>query len=354
MNNKKTKLSKKLKIFISITFIIITIIAFLFLLKKLMDDAILTPDSPAPMNEIEDEPENTEDPKDLEAPEDVENSEDPKNSKAPEENSENPEDPEESQTLESYINPTGMTAQTRINTPEAYKRIDASSGSFLEFTRNLEVKEDGSPVLLFDGNEKRNQSAQVAVYSFDIGSSDLQQCADSIMRVYSEYYWEKQAYESIEFHLTNGFLMDYVSWRNGKRIQVDGNNVSWVNSASYDDSYESFRNYLTHVMMYAGTLSLEKESSAIEIEDLRVGDMIIKGGSPGHCVLLVDEARNEEGDSCYLLAQGYMPAQDFHILKNPQKGDCPWYFEEDLKGSIQTPEYPFDESDIKRWNNGFD
>lgn len=338
MNNRKRKYSKKLKIFIPITFFIIIIIGILAVIE---DDATLIPDSSAPVNESED---GSEDPENSEELESIENPEDP----------EETEETEEPQISESYINPTGMTAQTRINTPEAYSRVEAESGSFLEFTRNLEVKEDGSPVLLFNGKEKRNQSAQVAVYAFDIGSSDLQQCADSIMRVYSEYYWEKQAYESIEFHLTNGFLMDYESWRNGKRIQVDGNNVSWVSSASYDDSYESFRSYLTHVMMYAGTLSLEKESSAIEIKDLKPGDMIIKGGSPGHCVLIVDEAQNEEGDSCYLLAQGYMPAQDFHILRNPKKGNCPWYFEEDLKGSIQTPEYPFDENDIKRWNNGFD
>lgn len=333
MKNNKKKPTQIIHILI----IGILVLIILVFIKKIMDDAILIPDSPAPLNETEDE---SEDPEELE-----------ENSEEPEENS---EEAEETKTPVSYINPEGMTAQTRINTPEAYSRIEAASGSFLEFTRNLELKEDGSPVLLYDGNEKRNQTAQVAVYAFDIGSSDLQQCADSIMRVYSEYYWEKQAYENIEFHLTNGFLMDYINWRDGKRIQVEGNNVSWVNSASYDDSYENFRKYLTHVMIYAGTLSLDNESSSIEIEDLKAGDMIIKGGSPGHCVLIVDEAENEDGDSCYLLAQGYMPAQEFHILRNPKRGDCPWYFEEDLRGTIQTPEYPFDENEIKRWNNGFD
>lgn len=337
MNNKNIKL---------VLIISLIVIVALFLTRKLIDDAILIPDSPAPVNESEERKEESEDSKSQENFENLEKLEEIEETEKTEE--------VEPQILESYIDPAGMIGQSRINTPETYSRIDAESGSFLEFVRSLDVKEDGSPVLLYDGSEKRNQSAQVAVYTFDIGNSDLQQCADSIMRVYSEYYWEKEAYESIEFHLTNGFLMDYTSWRDGKRIQVDGNNVSWVNSASYDDSYENFRNYLTQVMIYAGTLSLDKESTTIGIEDLRAGDMILKGGSPGHCVLIVDEAQNDKGDSCYLLAQGYMPAQDFHILKNPRKGDCPWYFEEDLKGSIQTPEYPFNENDLKRWNNGFD
>lgn len=82
--------------------------------------------------------------------------------------------------------------------------------------------------------------------------------------------------------------------------------------------------------------------------------MLLIGGSPGHCVLVVDLAQDENGDTCYLLAQGYMPAQDFHVLKNPNKEDCPWYFKEDLSGNIRTPEYGFTESDIKRWNNGLE
>lgn len=253
-----------------------------------------------------------------------------------------------------YINPGGTSLETRINPPEGYKRTSADQGSFLEFTRSLELKEDGSPVLLYNGKKKKIQSAQVAIFSFDVGAKDLQQCADSIIRVYSEYYWSRDQYESIQFHLTNGFLMDYESWRDGKGIKLEGNDVYWEDIRDYDDSYENFRNYLTSVMIYAGTLSLNEESSVITLKDFKAGDMLLKGGSPGHCVLVVDTAQDKNGDLCYLLAQGYMPAQDFHVLKNPQKGDNPWYFAEDLKGMIETPEYEFDESHIKRWNNGFD
>lgn len=253
-----------------------------------------------------------------------------------------------------YINPEGKTLETRINSPEGYKRINTDQGSFLDFTRNLELKKDGSPVLLYNGNLKGNQNAQVAVFTLDVGDGDLQQCADSVIRVYAEYYWSIGDYKSIRFHLTNGFLMDYESWRDGKRIKVDGNSVYWVDSANYDDSYENFRNYLTNVMIYAGTLSLDEESTTIEVNDLTAGDMILKGGSPGHCVLVVDVAQDENDKTCYLLAQGYMPAQEFHVLKNPNTEDCPWYFKEDLTGTIQTPEYSFDESNIQRWKDGFD
>lgn len=252
-----------------------------------------------------------------------------------------------------YINPQGNTLESRILPPEGYVRAEAKEDSFVTFLRKQELKPHGSPVLLYNGREKGNQTAQAAVFAMDVGNSDLQQCADSIIRVYGEYYWSIGAYDKIGFHLTNGFYMDYLKWRNGSRIHVEGNQVSWVKSKSYDDSYESFRQYLKNVMVYAGTLSLEGESTGIEVKELQVGDMLIRGGSPGHCVLVVDIAENETGERCYLLAQGYMPAQEFHILNNPSSEDNPWYYGEDFKETIRTPEYTFYEENIKRWGEGF-
>lgn len=252
-----------------------------------------------------------------------------------------------------YINPEGNTLESRILPPEGYVRSEAKEDSFVTFLRKQELKPNGSPVLLYNGMEKGNQTAQAAVFAMDVGNSDLQQCADSIIRVYGEYFWSIGAYDKIGFHLTNGFYMDYPNWRNGSRIHVEGNQVRWIKSKSYDDSYESFRQYLKNVMVYAGTLSLEGESTGIEVNEIQVGDMLIRGGSPGHCILVVDIAENEIGEKCYLLAQGYMPAQEFHILNNPSTEKCPWYYAEDFNETIRTPEYTFYKENIKRWGEGF-
>ena len=50
---------------------------------------------------------------------------------------------------------------------------------------------------------------------------------------------------------------------------MDGNQVSWVKKASYDDSYETFLLYMKYVMMYAGTLSLDNECTAIDISRIK-------------------------------------------------------------------------------------
>lgn len=247
------------------------------------------------------------------------------------------------------LQPEGMTLEGRVTVPKGYTRIPAETGSFLEFMRNYAMKPDGSPVLLYDRTEKYNQSAQFAVLDMPVFDSDLQQCADSIMRAYAEYFRSIDAHDKIAFHLTNGFLMDYPTWRSGKRLSVDGNKVKWVSKASYDESEEAFYLYLNYVMMYAGTLSLDEESTPIEIGQLQAGDMFLKGGSPGHCVMVADMAKDSDGNVCFLLAQGYMPAQDFHILKNPLHETDPWYYVSELEYPLVTPEYVFPVGSLKRW-----
>ncbi len=248
-----------------------------------------------------------------------------------------------------YIHPEGRTLDARISVPEGYSRVDSRADEITGFIRTISLKEDGSSVLKFDGAPINDQDNHVAVFDIDIGERDLQQCADSIMRVYAEYFWSLGEHDKIAFHLTNGFYMNYTKWRDGYRIRVDGNDVTWSKSSSYDDSYETFDKYMEMVFAYAGTLSLTAESDTISLEELLPGDMLLMGGSPGHCVLVVDMAYDEDGNRCFLLAQGYMPAQDFHVLTNPLHPDDPWYYEAEMDYPIRTPSWTFEEGSLRRW-----
>lgn len=246
-----------------------------------------------------------------------------------------------------YINEAGMTMESRINTPQGYSRVQGEEGSLTSFLRNYPLLEYGAPVLLYDGSKKGRQNDHVSVFDLPIEEYDLQQCADSIMRVYAEYYWSTGQYDRIAFHFVDGFLAEYTKWRDGYRISVDGNNVSWVHSKSYDDSYECFVNYMKIVFSYAGTLSMNEEATETSLDKLKVGDIFIKGGSPGHVVMVVDMCENEAGEKAFLLAQGYMPAQQFHILKNDRHEDDPWYYEHEVEYPFDTPEYTFGEGSLK-------
>lgn len=249
---------------------------------------------------------------------------------------------------ESLIDHKGKTLKTRIKPPKGYTRTEEEEGSLAVFLREYSLKEDGSQVLLYDGRKKKNQNAHVAVFCLPIEKEDLQQCADSVMRVYGEYFWKTEQYEKISFQFVDGFQADYVKWRDGYRIQTGDNGTHWTKSAEYDDSYETFVKYMRMVFAYSSTLSMEEESKEISLSEIEPGDVFLTGGSPGHVVMVVDLCENEKGQKAFLLAQGYMPAQEFHLLKNPSHEEDPWYYEDEIDYPFLTPEYTFQKGTLKR------
>ncbi len=247
------------------------------------------------------------------------------------------------------VNPQGTSLETRFSAPEGFARISLEAGSFGAFVRSYPLKEDGAPVLLHNGRKKNYQSFHAAVFALPIENTDLQQCADSVMRMYAEYYWSRGAQAQIAFHFTNGFLCDYAKWRDGYRVKVKGNEAKWHKDAKYDDSYETFVKYLRQVFNYAGTLSMATyETKPVDLADMTIGDVIIKGGSPGHVVMVVDVCENADGQRAWLLAQGYMPAQEFHVIRNPLHDADPWYYESEITFPLKTAEYTFADADMVR------
>ena len=118
-----------------------------------------------------------------------------------------------------------------------------------------------------------------------------------------------------------------------------------------DDGYASFKRYMIQVFAYAGTASLEKELKPVKTgTGVEIGDVFIKGGFPGHAVLVADVVRSPAtGETRFLLIQSFIPAQDMHVLKQPGAGTVsPWY-SAPADGALQTPEWPFPPGSHRRW-----
>ncbi len=242
------------------------------------------------------------------------------------------------------------TIQQRFQLPQGFVREEESKTSFDYFLRNLPLKPLGSNVLYFDGTTKPNRNVYEAVVDLPIGKQDLHQCADAVMRLRADYFYSQKQYDKIHFNFTNGFRADFSKWAAGYRIAIKGNKTSWIKTAKPSDSYETYWKYLEKVFMYAGTASLEKELKPINALDIKIGDVFIKGGFPGHAVIVVDMALNPKNNQkIMLLAQSYMPAQEIQILKNPNNSSLsPWYAV-DFGTSLQTPEWTFSSSQLKRF-----
>ncbi len=231
--------------------------------------------------------------------------------------------------------------------PAGFVRQAVQPDSFAAWLRGLPLKPDGAKVMLYSGAEKARQDVHAGVIDIDVGSRDLQQCADAVMRLRAEWLFAARKHDDIAFTVTEGGRVPFSRWAYGERPNASGK--TWKRIAKLDRSYWNFRKYMDFIYSYAGTASLEKELVSVEPRDLAIGDVFIKGGFPGHAVLVADVAVNVTTSAKrFLLIQSYMPAQDMHVLKNLANGDgSPWYAMP--VGDLVTPEWTFAAGSLKRW-----
>ncbi len=239
-----------------------------------------------------------------------------------------------------------------LPTPEGYEPISTEQGSYAYYFQNLPLKPKGSQIKYFDGRVKSYFMDYTAVLDLPIGDKDLHQCADAVMRLRADYFWNNKQFDKIHFNFTNGMRVEYTNWMKGQRIKVNGNNTSWYQKKIASNTEKDYWEYLEQIWMYAGTLSLSKELSARNIEDVEIGDVFIQGGTPGHAITVINIAEhNSNGNRLILLAQSYMPAQEIHILTNPNDTHLsPWYSIKDLD-QLSTPEWTFSTDDLMYFKN---
>ena len=240
-----------------------------------------------------------------------------------------------------------------IPPPPEFRRAITADNGFAEWLRHLPLKTAGTPVRLYDGRHKPNQTVHFRVIDIDIGTADLQQCADAVIRFRAECLFGHRRFEDIHFNFTSGDACRFDLWASGYRPAVSGQKVVWQKEAAPDSGYASFRKYLDQVFTFAGSYSLMQELNRVQnIDAIEIGDIFIRGGFPGHAVLVVDMAIHPvSGQKAVLLAQSYMPAQDIHILTNPvDTSNNPWY-PIGQTDSLLTPEWTFSRTDLMRFED---
>lgn len=263
-----------------------------------------------------------------------------------------PDSKKDSTTIESSteeFNSEGTTIEKRYNVPNGFERINADSTSFAHYLRNLPLKLADELVTYYDGGKKPQGSVYRSVVDLPIGTRNLHQCADAVMRFRAEYLWRTGQHNDIHFNFTNGFRVDYSKWLAGNRMIVSGNKTYWSPGAARSNTYSTFWKYMELIFNYAGTLSLDRELPSRDFSDMQIGDVLIQGGSPGHAVIVVDMCENKTtGEKRYMLAQSYMPAQETQVLINPEKPETSWY-SLNTSGTIYTPEWTFYKDDLKHF-----
>ena len=239
----------------------------------------------------------------------------------------------------------------RIAAPAGFVRPPVRPGSFADWLRHLPLEPRGTPVRLHDGRLKPEQNNHAAVVALDIGKRDLQQCADAVMRLRAEYLYSLGRYKAIAFNFTSGDRAAFARWAGGWRPRIRGKRVRWVRNGRAGTDHRNFRDYLNIVFTYAGSYSLSRELKPVaEPGRLRIGDVFIEGGFPGHAVIVVDLAvEPKTGRKAFLLAQSYMPAQSLHIVKNPENSRLGAWYELPPGARLVTPDWTFRARHLRRF-----
>lgn len=239
----------------------------------------------------------------------------------------------------------------RFAPPAGCQRVAVAPGSFGHWLRYLPLLPAGTPVKLYNGQLKDPQNVHAAVLNIDAGTRDLQQCADAVIRLRAEYQFTQNPAQ-VHFQLTSGHDIRFEDWYSGQGFRVSGNDVLPATRPVEKPTHAVFRRYLDQIFMYAGTLSLSRELTPVSLAEVQPGDVLIRGGSPGHAVLVLDVAEHSATGRRYvLLAQSYMPAQQMHVLRNVwgEAALGAWFAVNPQEARFSTPEWTFAREDLKRF-----
>lgn len=229
-------------------------------------------------------------------------------------------------------NPAGRKTIGEIAPPMGFRRVEAEPGSFGAFIREFPLQGRGSHMKYYDGSMAYGQYFGYAVLDLPM-ISNMEQCADAVMRMRAEYFWKDGQYERIHFH------------------SVDGKDMRYGGGADR----ASFEQYLRKVYGSANTTSLRRYLKKKDFEDVAPGDVLVYEAPSdiryGHAVLIADVAVNPRtGKKALLLAQSSTPALTMHIIRDmlhPVKS--PWIIVEDSDKDIFVSGIRFQKADLRGW-----
>ncbi len=192
-----------------------------------------------------------------------------------------------------------------LATPRGWARVTAGGDSFGAWLRGLPLK-SSNVILSHRGEAIRNPMYDVlAVVDMPLlFRGDLEQCADFCMRFWAEYHKKRE-------RLNDLYLFEY----SGRKVR-------------FRSSGRSYRAFLQRAFSYSNSHSLKKGCVEVAENDAKPGDMIVQNerGGIGHVSMIVDECRDAKGNRLYLIGFGFMPAQEFHIERAPDRyGKGGWF-----------------------------
>lgn len=230
-------------------------------------------------------------------------------------------------------NPGNRKTIGGIRPPVGYERVEVDNDSFGAFIRAFPLKKRGSHMYYYDGQLALMQYWGYAVLDLPMLSNN-EQCADAVMRIYSEYLWNKRKPNDVHF------------------LNYSGKDERYTGSK---EDRKAFEKYLRHIFDVSNTGTIRKQLKKKAWKDIAPGDVLVypaaNNHSSGHAVLVADVAVNARtGKKAIMLAQSSTPALTMHIIRDflhPAKS--PWLIIDDKTSDIFISGISFNAEDLRTW-----
>jgi hypothetical protein len=199
-----------------------------------------------------------------------------------------------------------------------YTVFAGEAESWTEWLRLLPLAAPGTPVRNYRGEivVPGDDEHLAAVVAIDVGTQNIQQSGDVILRLHAEWRW-----------WVNDLRMLYLSdakvelplqkWVAGERLVASEGKPTWVRQAEPKPKldYADFRAYLDSVFTWSDGQALLAESVPLAPESLEPGAFFLHEGHPAQVLIVLDVATSQDGKRAMLLAQAQSPGESLHVIR---------------------------------------
>jgi len=239
-----------------------------------------------------------------------------------------------------YINPSGMTVETRFKLPEGYVRIPAAGNSYAYFLRNLSMFPDGAAFEI-----EPPEGPYAGILNMRVLDT-IRQDIHLGVRLRAEYLFQRKLYDRIAFTIITEKI-PYVPFVKGLQLTIQGKS-HFTKPPADIHRYSTFSRYLSFIFRHSDVTTILSDMRLVSIDNIMPGDMFVQTARPGYAVVVLDVARNPAtGDRIFLLAKNYKQEQNVFVLM--QRGNSPWYSIKPEDDKIISPEFIFYRVNLRRF-----
>jgi len=244
-----------------------------------------------------------------------------------------------------YVNPSGMTIETRFKLPEGFVRLPAANTSYTSFLRNLRLRPDGTAY------EHTPPEDKYAGIFHMVMPNDIRQDIHLGVRLWAEYLFSLKQYNKIIFSIKTSAEppFSYAQWVRGLQLTI-GDKLFSTKQTTDVDRLSTLHRYLGFIFDHYDVTAMMADVQRVSVNDIMPGDMFIQPVRSGYAVVVVDVAYNPvTGERIFLLAKNYKSAKSAFILV--QWGGSPWYSIKPDEDKLITPEFIFQKTNLRRFRD---